>query len=60
MAVGGPARALVMFSPAAMEGYWEEVAAATADGTLDGAKLERLARQHHLEMVGPWVDGNRP
>ena len=56
VAVGGPARALVMFSPAAMEGYWEEVAAATADGTLGQATLERLARQHHLELVGPSVD----
>ena len=39
VAVGGPARALVMFSPAAMEGYWEEVAAASADGTLDQAMV---------------------
>ena len=54
--VGGQARALVMFAPAAMEGYWEEVAAATEAGTLDEARLTQLQRDHHLEIVGPWPD----
>ncbi len=51
--VGGRARALVMFAPAAMEGYWEEIAAATEAGSLDQAKLDQLQRDHHLEIVGP-------
>jgi quercetin dioxygenase-like cupin family protein len=53
MPIGGPARAPVFFVPAAMEGYWEEVAAATVAGTLDEARLDELNRQHNLEMVGP-------
>jgi quercetin dioxygenase-like cupin family protein len=54
MPIGGPARALVFFTPAAMEGYWEEIAAATAAGRLDQERLGELGRQHHLEIVGPW------
>ena len=42
-----------MFAPAAMEGYWEEIAAATEAGSLDQAKLDQLQRDHHLEIVGP-------
>ncbi len=52
-----PARALVLFTPSAMEGYWEEVAAAAAAGRLDQARLDALARQHQLEIVGPWPAG---
>jgi quercetin dioxygenase-like cupin family protein len=54
MPIGGLARALVFFTPAAMQGYWEELAAATAAGRLDQERLDELARQHHLEIVGPW------
>jgi hypothetical protein len=39
--IGGPARALVLFTPSAMEGYFE-------------ARLDELARGHRLEIVGPW------
>jgi hypothetical protein len=38
MLVGGGARALVMFTPAAMEGFWEEIGAAVDAGTLDPTK----------------------
>jgi quercetin dioxygenase-like cupin family protein len=55
--IGGPARALVFFTPSAMAGYWEEVAAAVDAGALDQTRLDELARQHHLEIVGPWPDG---
>jgi quercetin dioxygenase-like cupin family protein len=54
MPIGGPARALVFFTPAAMEGYWEEVAAAAAAGALDEERLDELGRRHHVEIVGPW------
>jgi quercetin dioxygenase-like cupin family protein len=54
--VGGPARALVMFAPAAMEGFWEEIAEAAAAGTLDDARLERLQHAHRVEIVGPWPE----
>jgi quercetin dioxygenase-like cupin family protein len=52
--IGGPARALVMFTPAAMEGFWEELHAAAAAGTLDQARLESLGRYYHLEFMGPF------
>ena len=55
--IDGPARALVMFTPAAMEGFWEEVAAGSEAGPLEQTDLERIARRYHLEMVGPWPDG---
>jgi quercetin dioxygenase-like cupin family protein len=57
VAIGGPARALVMFTPAAMEGYWEEMAAATEAGPPDPDRLQEMARRYHLEIVGPWPDG---
>ena len=43
-----------MFAPAAMEGYWEEMAAAAEAGPLDQARVEEIARRYHLEIVGPW------
>ena len=52
--IGGPARALVFFTPAAMEGYWEELAGLTAAGGPDLERLDQLGRAHHLEVLGPW------
>jgi quercetin dioxygenase-like cupin family protein len=57
--VGGPARALVMFAPAAMEGFWEEIAAAAESGTLDEARLAHLQHTHHVEIVGPWPEARQ-
>jgi hypothetical protein len=37
----------------AMEGFWEEVHAATEPGTLAQAKLELLSRTYHLQSIGP-------
>ena len=54
MPVGGGARALVMFTPAAMEGFWEEIGAAVEAGSLDQAKLELLRRTHHMQSIGPF------
>jgi quercetin dioxygenase-like cupin family protein len=54
--VGGSARALVIFAPAAMEGYWRELAAATAAGCLDDTTHQQLQRAYHLEIVGPWPE----
>jgi quercetin dioxygenase-like cupin family protein len=46
-------RALVMFTPAAMEGFWEEVERASSIGTLDEEYLQTLSRRHHVEPLGP-------
>lgn len=56
--VGGRAKALVLFAHAAMEGYWEEVAAAAQAGAIDEAWLTQLQHQHHLEVVGPWAEAD--
>jgi quercetin dioxygenase-like cupin family protein len=52
--IGGAARALVMFTPAAMEGFWEELHFAAESGSLDQAKLETLRQTYHLESIGPF------
>jgi hypothetical protein len=39
---------LVVFTPAAMEGLWEEIGAAVEAGTLDPTKLELLRRTHDV------------
>jgi quercetin dioxygenase-like cupin family protein len=46
-------RALVMFTPAAMEGFWEEVERASSNGTLDEEYLQTLSQRHHVELLGP-------
>ena len=58
--IGGPARALVIFAPAAMEGYWEDLAAAEASGPLDEDRIAEIARRYHLEIVGPWAVDDGP
>jgi hypothetical protein len=42
-----------MFTPAAMEGFWEEVERASSNGTLDEEYLQTLSRRHHVELLGP-------
>ena len=49
-------RALIMFTPSAMEGFWAELERATAAGTLDADYLQRLAREHGAEGVGQLPD----
>ena len=46
-------RALIMFTPAAMEGFWEEVAHATSDGSISQEFFEELSQRHHIESIGP-------
>jgi quercetin dioxygenase-like cupin family protein len=58
MPVGGGGRALVTFTPAAMEGLWEESGAALEAGTLDPTKHELLRRTHHVQSIGPFPPGN--
>jgi hypothetical protein len=48
-----------MFAPAAMEGFWEEIAATAESGTLDEARLAHLQHTHHVEIVGPWPEARQ-
>ena len=50
---GSPGRKLNLFVPAAMETFFEELAAAEAAGTADEAALAAIAEHAHMEVVGP-------
>jgi quercetin dioxygenase-like cupin family protein len=51
-----PGRKLVLFSPAAMLGYFEELAAAEMAGTVTPAVLDAIAARNNVEMLGPVPD----
>lgn len=48
-----PSRKLNFYFPAAMIGYFEDLAAAIHGENLDDAVLEKIARAHSMEVVGP-------
>jgi hypothetical protein len=47
---------LVLFSPAAMLAYFEELAAAEAAGNTTPELLDAVAAQNNVEMLGPVPD----
>ena len=49
----GPGTKLNLFSPAAMIGFFEELAAAEAAGTVDEQLLGQIAVRSRMEIVGP-------
>lgn len=50
-------RKLNLYVPAAMVGYFDEVAAATARGGLDADELAEIALRHSMEVTGPVPEG---
>jgi len=51
-------RKLVIFQPAAMVGYFEELASANAAGApLDSEQLAAVAARHSMRVIGPVPDG---
>lgn len=48
-----PSRKLNLYAPAAMVGYFDELAQATNAGDVDEAALSEIARRYSVEMVGP-------
>jgi hypothetical protein len=51
-------RKLVIFQPAAMVGYFEELALANAAGTpLEAEQLSAMAARHSMRVIGPVPDG---
>jgi mannose-6-phosphate isomerase-like protein (cupin superfamily) len=52
----GPGRKLVLFSPAAMLGYFEELSAAQAAGEPTVELLEAIGGRNNVEVVGPVPD----
>lgn len=51
-----PGKKLNLFTPAAMQGFFEELAAAGAAGAVSTEGLEAISRRHHMEVVGPVPD----
>jgi mannose-6-phosphate isomerase-like protein (cupin superfamily) len=52
----GDGRKLNLFTPHAMVGFFEDLAAAEAAGTADEDELGRISARHHMEIVGPVPD----
>jgi quercetin dioxygenase-like cupin family protein len=52
--VGGVAsRKLNLYTPAAMVGYFDDVAAATQAGDVDSDRLAEIALRYSMEVIGP-------
>lgn len=56
--VGGVAsRKLNFYAPAAMVGYFDDVAAATRAGDVEPDRLSEIALRYAMEVIGPVPDG---
>jgi mannose-6-phosphate isomerase-like protein (cupin superfamily) len=56
--VGGVAsRKLVLFTPAAMVGYFDDLAAAISTGEADPDVLAQIAERYSMEVIGPVPEG---
>ncbi len=52
-----PGRKLNLFSPHAMVGFFEALAAAEASGAVTNEMLDAIAARHNMDVVGPVPDG---
>ena len=52
-----PSRKLNIYAPAAMVGYFDELAAAIARDEMDDESLADIARRHGMEVLGPVPEG---
>jgi len=52
----GPGMKLNLFTPAAMLGFFEELAAAEAAGTATPSALDEIATKNQMEVLGPVPD----
>lgn len=52
-----PSRKLNLYAPAAMVGYFDKLGAAITAGDADAARLDEIALQHGMEVVGPVPEG---
>jgi quercetin dioxygenase-like cupin family protein len=48
-----PGKKLNLFSPAAMVGFFEQLAEAEANGTATPELLDEISERNHMEIVGP-------
>jgi len=52
-----PSRKLNLYTPAAMVGYFDALSAAMASGAADPERLDAIALDHRMEVVGPVPEG---
>jgi mannose-6-phosphate isomerase-like protein (cupin superfamily) len=52
-----PSRKLNIYAPAAMVGYFDELAAAIARGQMDDESLGEIARRYGMEVIGSVPEG---
>ena len=52
-----PSRKLNLYAPAEMVGYFDDLSAAIAHGDADPRKLDEIAQQHGMRVVGPVPEG---
>jgi mannose-6-phosphate isomerase-like protein (cupin superfamily) len=52
-----PSRKLNIYAPAAMVGYFDELAAAIASNEMDDDTLAAIARRYGMEVLGPVPEG---
>jgi mannose-6-phosphate isomerase-like protein (cupin superfamily) len=52
----GPGKKLNLFSPAAMVGFFEDLAAAESAGTATPELLDKIASRNHMDVIGPVPD----
>lgn len=50
-------RKLILYTPAAMVGYFDELSAALAQGEVDPDALSEIAARHGMEVTGPVPEG---
>jgi quercetin dioxygenase-like cupin family protein len=55
--VAAPSRKLNIYAPAAMVGYFDELAAAIARNEMDDDTLAEIARRYGMEVIGPVPEG---
>ena len=51
-----PGKKLNLFTPAAMQGFFEELAAAEAAGAVSADDLDAISTRHRMQVVGPVPD----
>jgi quercetin dioxygenase-like cupin family protein len=54
---GVASRKLNLYAPAAMVGYFDQLAAATMAGRADPDELSRIAERYSMEVIGPVPEG---
>lgn len=52
----GPGRKLNLFTPAAMVGFFEELAVAEAAGSATASVLDEIAKRNQMDVLGPVPD----